>query len=1218
MQDLEPSHTSNSTDNVSSTTSETDSEIMDVHDGDVVEDFARRLDQIVLQQAEATQQDSDDEYSQNDMDLFGYEQLPQDDNEDDDPLSAHSDVDTHAHFIPAPIQFEANKDTDIPEDQAEFIKNVMSKLQLPTPEWAKQFGKQIQSQQFTEWSAHYLDYKGLKKFIKNLLKSVNDKPSTAVTVSATLPPGVSPEDDRSKLLQSQKAAFFFKLERELEKINNFYLQKENELKVRLRSLVDKKRILQSNGRRLTHESTSLNSLKEAFNQFEQDLNKIQKYVELNNEGFRKILKKWDKRSKSSTKELYLSRQIDIQPCFNTQVMTELADIASTNVIELNNIQDGIVTATLVQPVTPSEAIKLEFPMENTDAVVMDDLELDLVKAINGNRVSAIKEILDRMRQHPAPEDKERISRVFLHACSEGSLESAMVLLETGHVSFQYVDDINERSCLHEAAMSGQLELLKLCVNHGVNVRTADVYGRTALHYATMNGYNDCTEYLLGQGAKVNVNDHDGFTPLIYAIINGHTRCVEILLEKGASAEPHQDGHNPLSLACHYGHTDITMLLYRYGAKSAANPEGLYPLHIVAREGHVDLCKILSQEKENLDVVDKYSMWTPIFWAVSDGNVDCAKILLDAGCKVNVKDENGRTALYYAAWEGKMDCVELLIKAGCELETIQDATMQESTEAPLDENMDDLDIDTIPTLSLPPPIIPFRIYGHNYLVKKYQVQISLGYHSSKRNEAPVVLYGNTEMSSLKLIITSRPDNGMIPHSIILPLVDEREIFTFQVSNLEDFFLEFDIFPTFGSKVIGRGVALPSAFNINSTSHAIVKGANPKQTIPLFDSHLKVVGELTFEFAVIKPFHGVQLEIGGRVETYWKSTNTIAPPPMSTSLSNTDNALGGSHTGTPSMSNPASGTTVNTVPSLITASSLSGDYLRVVVQVTRDLVPVVFANWLLPVDDFDLFVSDVSYDQFRALGDRIANSIKVENVEGEGAIDYQTGNNSRIREYSGAEQPLISLEQLLKNLPKTMGVNLDIRYPMPSDLTEHGFANIADCNDYVDAILQCVYDHAHAAGLASNNNDENGPSSRSLFFSSFNPSICTALNWKQPNYAVFFNSYCGVKKVQTTRGSKRKEPNGEKVELVSEIDEDVRCTSLKEAVKFAKRTNLLGIIAEATPLVHVPSLIPNVKESGLILTTFGPANADPHNVKVQERYGVEAMVINGITRYNGTDS
>ncbi|KAG2178749.1 hypothetical protein INT43_001595, partial [Umbelopsis isabellina] len=834
------------------------------------------------------------------------------------------------------------------------------------------FGKQIQSQQFTEWSVHYLDYKGLKKFIKNLLKSVNDKPSTAVTVAAPLPHGVSPEDDRSKLLQSQKAAFFFKLERELEKINNFYLQKENELKVRLRSLVDKKRILQSNGRRLTHESTSLNSLKEAFHQFEQDLNKIQKYVELNNEGFRKILKKWDKRSKSSTKELYLSRQIDVQPCFNTQVLTELADIASTNVIDLNNIQDGIVTAPTIQPITPSsEAIKFEFPLENTDAVVMDDLELDLVKAITGNRISVIREILDRMRQHPAPEDKERISRVFLHACSEGSLESANVLIETGLVSFQYVDDINERSCLHEAAMSGQLDLLKLCVDRGASVRNADVYGRTALHYATMSGYDICTDYLLGQGAIVNVNDHDGFTPLLYAIINGHTRCVEILLEKGASAEPHQDGHNPLSLACHYGHTDITMLLYRSGAKNTANPEGLYPLHIVAREGHIDLCRILSQQTENLDVIDKYSMWTPLFWAASDGNVECVKILLDAGCKINVKDENGKTALYYAAWEGKMDCVELLIKAGCEVETVEDSTMQDvtSTDPPsLDENMDDLDIDTIPTLSLPPPIIPFRIYGHNYLIKKHQIQISLGYHSSKRNETPVVLYGNTEMSSLKLIITSRPDDGMIPHSIILPLVDDREIFTFQVSNLEDFFLEFDIFPTFGSKVIGRGVALPTAFDVNRTK-AMIKGTNPKQTIPLFDSHLKVVGELTFEFAVIKPFHGVQLEIGGRVETYWKSTNTIVPPAMSTSsLAATDSILAGttSHTGTPSITTPAPGTSIATVPSLITASSLSGDYLRVVVQVTKDIVPVVFANWLLPVDQFDLFVSDVTYDQFRALG------------------------------------------------------------------------------------------------------------------------------------------------------------------------------------------------------------------------------------------------------------
>ena len=41
-------------------------------------------------------------------------------------------------------------------------------------------------------------------------------------------------------------------------------------------------------------------------------------------GFRKILKKWDKRSRSTTKELYLARQVEVQPVFNRQVSSALA------------------------------------------------------------------------------------------------------------------------------------------------------------------------------------------------------------------------------------------------------------------------------------------------------------------------------------------------------------------------------------------------------------------------------------------------------------------------------------------------------------------------------------------------------------------------------------------------------------------------------------------------------------------------------------------------------------------------------------------------------------------------------------------------------------------------------------------------------------------------------------------------------------------------------
>ncbi|KAF7721722.1 phosphate system positive regulatory protein pho81 [Apophysomyces ossiformis] len=1000
------------------------------------------------------------------------------------------------------------------------------------------FGKQIQSQQFTEWSAHYLDYKGLKKFISSLL---NQPRSNSVSVSN----GTPLEDDPSKLLQSQKAAFFFKLERELEKINSFYLRKENELKVRLRTLVDKKKYL------------------------------LQKYVELNNEGFRKILKKWDKRSKSTTKELYLSRQIDIQPCFNTQILSELADLASINRVELSNIQDGIPVAPVTTTTTHDST--------STGDPVVDDMELELVKAVSSGQVAFVREILVRNAHHPSPDDRERLSRVFWHACSEATTEIMNLLIDTNAVNFEYVDDINERSCLHMAAMAGRRELLESCTAHGANVRAIDAYGRTALHYATMKGFSDCVSFLLTHNVDIESRDHDGFSPLIYAIMNGHTSIVDILINAGANIEPqHNADHIPLSLACYYGHTDIAVMLYERGAKNLPNAESLYPLHLAARQGHVELCRLLSKQSEQVDRPDKYNSWTPLFWAASDGHAECVRILIEAGCQVNVKDENGKTALYYAAWEGQKECMDLLIDAGCEVEPVQDeSSYSELPSAAKEDNTASstmsLELDTIPSLSLPPPIIPFRIYGHNYLDRKYQVHISLC-------QPPIRLYDNTQISSLKLVISSKPDTGMIPHSVILPLADDREMFNFQVHKLDDFLLEFDIFATFGSKVLGRGAALPQMFS--STDFKITDG---HRTIPLVDGHLKVIGELSFDYAVVKPFRGVQLEIGGRIETYWKSTNTL-PPVSSTHLT------------------PEPASSSSTIPSFITASSLSGDYVRVVVQLTKDLVPVVFANWLVPFDGLDLAVSDLTYEQFCRMGEKVLENKSVEDgIHDKDGICPFTGNSILVQQI-GKCKAFLSLQTVLQKIPSNMGVHLELKYPYVNELAIHTFANIADRNTFVDTILQCIYDHVRSLPSDAQNT--------SIFFSSFNPAICTVVNWKQPNYAVFFNTYCGLNMGNSRRGTKRKSIGSEETNAEVKHTTDLRCASLKEAVKFAKRNNLLGVISEATPLVQVPSLIQNIKESGLILVTFGAVNSDVRYRRIQERYGVDAMIINEVVHFNTT--
>lgn len=115
-----------------------------------------------------------------------------------------------------------------------------------------QFGKEIQSQQIPGWSQYYLDYKALKKIISAANKSIpgnaspfvkairpsdvlvsptasasSPLPPTSLAVDAVLQanvteplaiPVVGRDEDRGPEFQRSKAMFFFKLERELEKV----------------------------------------------------------------------------------------------------------------------------------------------------------------------------------------------------------------------------------------------------------------------------------------------------------------------------------------------------------------------------------------------------------------------------------------------------------------------------------------------------------------------------------------------------------------------------------------------------------------------------------------------------------------------------------------------------------------------------------------------------------------------------------------------------------------------------------------------------------------------------------------------------------------------------------------------------------------------------------------------------------------------------------------
>lgn len=1068
------------------------------------------------------------------------------------------------------------------------------------------FGKYILSQQISGWGAYYLDYKFLKKIINSLEKgrladaalfATGVRPEHSVDDQATVSPQpqILSHVEGADELQVHKAAFFFKLERELEKINNFYLQKEAELKSRLQTLIDKKRIIfeSRNSSKLSKESPSYVALYEGFRYFEKDLSKLQQFIEINATGFRKILKKWDKRSKSQTKELYLARQVEVQPCFNLKFIAELSDIAAANLLELENLSHGssLNEALGTNGASLSSDNRLDFAAaQNQEFDALADLEANLAHAVKTGRVGPATEMIRIAAQN---EDPTSVSRIVWRALLEAPPESVRAALDHHLADYKFVDDISSRTCLHESSMAGKLYLVQSCIENGVDVAQQDIYGRTALSYAAMAGHTEVCQYLLSlPSISAATYDLDGFSPLILAVMNGRTEAVRILLDHGASVEP-RDATDliPLCLASSGGHTEIVRLLLQNGAKIVSNAEGLYPQALAARAGHADCVRLLVESGGDPDAPEKGTQWTPTFFAAESGHVDCLRVLLNAGCNVSIVDEKDRSAAFYAAWNGKIACLLLLLQAaqqsqapasGRRLSKASAAKAKTSNKSGDDL---ELEIDGIPDLSLPPPIIPFRTYGHNYLDKRVLVSVSLTNNSVK-------LYKHQDpnrpeqfsTSSLKLVMTSRPDASTtaIPHNVVLPLADEREVFSFQVNSLESFSIEWELMPTFGSKVIGKAVALPSSFEGMTDRKRFV--------LPLQDVYLKVVGEVSFEMDFVKPFDSVQLEIGGRVETYWKSmlpgvaaASTVGPTRMtpnsgvsgiggtlgtaaaaSATPKGGDKAVSGGpagagSSGTPLAASVGSSGAPAAQPTLVTGSSLAGEYLRVVVQVTKDAVAIVWPSPFIPLPGLHVYVGSVKSDELVNLATQAGHSLDWTPVQAAQAswADWR----------QALQTSVVTLEKLLALLPVSVGIDIDVMYPSTAEVRSNPGMPKMEVNHFVDTILHTVY----AAGTS------NREQSRKILFSSRSPTVCTALNWKQPNYAVFFASFCGIDGAASL----------ERGELLPSTrhETDPRRESISEAVRFAKSNNLLGIMVDVALLNHVPHLVESVKASGLLLITIG---------------------------------
>ena len=675
---------------------------------------------------------------------------------------------------------------------------------------------------------------------------------------------------------------------------------------------------------------------------------------------------------------------------------------------------------------------------------VSDTDSQLFQAAVSSDLTALQDWISKLKG--SPDATSLFTRTFLSAITEASEGALRTLLGSGLVNVHAEDEINERNCLHEAAISGRDAVLGMGLENAVSAARVDAYGRTPLHYACVHGHEGIVStLLLCHPTTIDYLDHDNFTPLIHAIVNHRLACGSQLLDYGARIDPENDSdHVPLNLACQYGSAAIARLLLDKGARILPDAEGLFPQHLVARSGQSpDMLLLLEGYGANMDQRDRLYQWTPLFHAASEGHVDCISILLGKGVNVGLLDEKQFSALYYATWEGHLECMRLLNKPGAGLmessETIAHHAVSSVSQISIPVQTD---ADGIPDLSLPPPIIPFRRYGHSFLDEKTYIQLNFEGNSTDA----ILFYHDGRYPAARLTVSSK-SSDVIPRNILLPIQEDSKIITFHIDSLDSFAIEFEIFPTFGSKIIAKSVALPSLFTG-------LRDSGGQCCLPLFDIRLRAIGHISFKVQIIKPFHGIPLDII-HYATYWRATSQVDTHPAN----------------------------------FITGSSLSGDYIQLFTQLTNDSVPVLYPKWSVDHHGIEIPISRMSHQQFLDLASTQNGS---ENVL---ASLPQMAANDLTAIPQVLASSFVTLRDVLAYLPTNVHVNIQVLFPMATQERPLGFQSIPDINHYVDTILNDIFNHAR------HTKEQDPDSMRSVVFTSYNPDICTALNWKQPNCKAY---------------------------------------------------------------------------------------------------------------------
>ncbi|XP_046574514.1 ankyrin-3-like [Haliotis rubra] len=185
------------------------------------------------------------------------------------------------------------------------------------------------------------------------------------------------------------------------------------------------------------------------------------------------------------------------------------------------------------------------------------------------------------------------------------------------------------------------------------INRQDFLERTPLHGASRTGNVQSVKFLISIGAEVDAQDDENQTPLYLAATEDTFECIQALLEAKASVEMQSSfGYTPLSSPFRRSKQTTSALL---DAGSEINHQGrrnVTCLYTAVQSGDIDSVKLLCSKGANVHT-------EVLFEAVMKADIDIMTQLFENGAEADITDETNSSLVHIAAMSDT-DPVEKLV------------------------------------------------------------------------------------------------------------------------------------------------------------------------------------------------------------------------------------------------------------------------------------------------------------------------------------------------------------------------------------------------------------------------------------------------------------------------------------------------------------------------------------------------------------------------------